>query len=55
MKRSNFVFLVMAALLLLLTFSAPPIAAQEGEFQLTVLHTNDVHARIDQFDSGGNS
>lgn len=41
--------------LFVLVFSALPAGAQGGEYQLTVLHTNDVHARIDQFDSGANS
>ncbi len=42
-------------LLLILVISALPVNAQGGDFELTVLHTNDVHARVDQFDSSGNT
>ena len=40
---------------LILIFGALPTSAQGGEFELTLLHTNDVHGRVDEFDSGGNS
>lgn len=41
---------------LALALAALPAAAQEGgDFTLTVLHTNDTHAHIEQFDSGGST
>ncbi len=52
--RSKFLTLWLVAVLALLAL-ALPAGAQDGQYQLTVLHTNDVHARVDQFDSGGNS
>jgi 5'-nucleotidase len=54
MRKSKFQLLVLAVVIVLLS-SALPVGAQEGGFDLTVLHTNDVHARIDQFDSRGNT
>jgi len=53
MKNKLNILLVM--LLLVLVISAVPVNAQGGDFELTVLHTNDVHARVDQFDSRGNT
>ncbi|MCG3210750.1 MAG: hypothetical protein FOGNACKC_04381 [Anaerolineae bacterium] len=48
--------IVMVVILLALLLAALPAGAQNGgSFSLTVLHTNDVHARVDQFDSGGNT
>ncbi len=54
MRGSKGKFLVVAMLFILL-FAALPAGAQGGDYELTILHTNDVHARIDQFDSGGNA
>lgn len=54
MKKSGFKVLVVAVLFVLV-FSALPAGAQGGSFDVTVLHTNDVHARIDQFDKRGNT
>ncbi len=48
-------FLVVAALLVLVVSVLPAGAQEGGEFTLTVLHTNDVHARIDEFDKRGNT
>ncbi|RME74026.1 MAG: LysM peptidoglycan-binding domain-containing protein [Chloroflexi bacterium] len=48
-------FFITALLLLVLLVGAWPAGAQGGDFSLTVLHTNDVHARIDQFDKRGNT
>jgi len=42
-------------MLFALLFSALPANAQGGDFQLTVLHTNDVHGRVDEFDKYGNA
>ncbi|HEY83583.1 MAG TPA: multifunctional 2',3'-cyclic-nucleotide 2'-phosphodiesterase/5'-nucleotidase/3'-nucleotidase [Chloroflexi bacterium] len=42
-------------MLFVLIFSALPVNAQGGDLQLTVLHTNDVHGRVDEFDKYGNS
>ena len=42
-----------ALLLFMLVFSVLPAGAQGGDFNLTVLHTNDVHGRVDQFDGFG--
>jgi 5'-nucleotidase/UDP-sugar diphosphatase len=51
-RKQLVVFLVLLALLV----SLAPAAAQDGgEFTLTVLHTNDVHGRIDEFDGQGNT
>ena len=55
MKGSMLKFLVVAMLAALFV-SVAPVGAQEGsEYNLVILHTNDVHARIDQFDSRGNT
>jgi 5'-nucleotidase len=54
MKTTVLKVLVMA-LLFVLMFSAIPAGAQGGDYTLVILHTNDVHARIDQFDSRGNT
>jgi 5'-nucleotidase/UDP-sugar diphosphatase len=52
MKKQIMVFLALLALLV----SVVPATAQEGgEFTLTVLHTNDVHGRVDEFDGRGNT
>lgn len=57
--RSDRYKLVILIALLALFLGALPAGAQEGSqgtgFVLTILHTNDVHARVDQFDSGGNT
>jgi len=53
--RINKLKILGVALLLMLVFSAIPAGAQSGEYTLVVLHTNDVHARIDQFDGQGNT
>ena len=55
MRGSKGKFLVIVAMLFILLFGALPAGAQGGDFELVILHTNDVHARIDQFDSGGNA
>lgn len=48
--------LLYVAVLLALVLAVLPAGAQEGgSFTLTVLHTNDVHARIDEFDGQGNT
>jgi 5'-nucleotidase len=49
----KFKLLVIALFLMSLT-SALPAGAQRGDYTLIVLHTNDVHGRVDQFDSRGN-
>ncbi len=56
MRSNGYKIIILLALLALL-LGALPAGAQEGGagFTLTVLHTNDVHARVDQFDSGGNT
>ena len=47
---------VLVAMLMTLLIGTMPAVAQDGEdFTLTILHTNDVHARIDEFDSRGNT
>ncbi|GAB4453614.1 MAG: bifunctional UDP-sugar hydrolase/5'-nucleotidase [Anaerolineae bacterium] len=43
------------ALVALIVSAVPAVAQEGGDFSLTVLHTNDVHARVDQFDSRGNT
>lgn len=53
MKRNKLILVV--AGLLLLALMALPAGAQDGGFDLTILHTNDVHARVDEFDSGANT
>ncbi|MFQ5612325.1 MAG: bifunctional metallophosphatase/5'-nucleotidase [Anaerolineae bacterium] len=52
-KATWYSLVVVVALTLLL--SVAPAAAQGGDFSLTVLHTNDVHARILQFNRFGGS
>ncbi|NJN99154.1 MAG: LysM peptidoglycan-binding domain-containing protein [Anaerolineales bacterium] len=58
MRSKHYKFTILIALLALLV-TALPAGAQDGSqgtgFGLTILHTNDVHARVDQFDSGGNT
>ena len=54
MRRNRFGFLIVTALLALL-LGALPASAQGGAFELTILHTNDVHGRVDQFDGSGTS
>ncbi len=53
-KKSRFV-IVMMTLLALIISAVPAVAQEGGDFSLTILHTNDVHARVDQFDSRGNT
>jgi 5'-nucleotidase/UDP-sugar diphosphatase len=56
MKGSSRKFLVWLVVLALLTgalLSMAPWAAAQGGYTLTVLHTNDVHAHILQFNSTG--
>jgi 5'-nucleotidase/UDP-sugar diphosphatase len=56
MKGSYRKFLVWPVVLAMLTgllLSAAPWAAAQGGYTLTVLHTNDVHAHILQFNSSG--
>ena len=49
-------WLVVVGMLMALVLVAMPAAAQEsGAFTLTVIHTNDTHAHIEQFDSSGSS
>lgn len=49
-------YLMVLIMLLAFVISAVPAVAQEGgNFDLTILHTNDVHARVDQFDGSGNT
>ncbi len=50
------VWLITLAILVALLLSVVPVVtAQEGEFTLVVLHTNDVHARVLQFSSSGSA
>jgi 5'-nucleotidase/UDP-sugar diphosphatase len=50
------VWLITLATLVALLLSIAPVAtAQEGEFTLVVLHTNDVHGRVLQFDQYGSA
>lgn len=49
-------WLVVVGMLMALVLVAMPAAAQEsGDFTLNVVHTNDTHAHIEQFDSSGRS
>ena len=43
----------MLAILALLVLLVPALAQDEGEFTLTIMHTNDVHARVLQFNKYG--
>lgn len=43
---------LLAALIALIALSVP-VAAQEATYELTLLHTNDVHARVLEFDGFG--
>ncbi len=53
-RRRSSRWMAVLSVMLLLVLTAVPVAAQdEGEFPLTILHTNDVHAHIEQFDSSG--
>jgi len=47
--------LLVITMLLLLLAAWPAGAQSGGDFKLTILHTNDIHAHVDQFDKGGNS
>jgi 5'-nucleotidase len=59
MREAKTLKVVVVLLLMAMLFIAIPAAAQEGsapgEFTLTILHTNDVHGRVDEFDAGGNT
>jgi 5'-nucleotidase len=58
MREARTLKFAVAVMVLAVLFAAIPVMAQggmAGDFTLTVLHTNDVHGRIDEFDSGGNS
>lgn len=57
MKSKMSKLIMVITLLALAAISALPAGAQQNgqDFTLTILHTNDVHARVDQFDSSGNS
>ncbi len=46
---------VVVAILFVFLFGVAPAGAQGGDYELVILHTNDVHARIDQFDGSGNT
>ena len=49
-------WLVGVGMLMALVLVAMPVAAQEsGDFTLTVIHTNDTHSHIEQFNSSGGS
>ena len=49
-------WLVLVSMVAALALAALPVTAQEsGGFTLTVIHTNDTHAHIEQFDSSGAS
>lgn len=41
------------AIAVLLLSLAPGAGAQDGDFTLTIVHTNDTHARIEQFNANG--
>jgi 5'-nucleotidase len=50
------IWILSCLLLVTLAFGgAPALFAQGGEYELTIIHTNDVHARVDQFDGYGGS
>ncbi len=53
-RRITFGLITLMALCALL-LSVIPAVAQEGQYTLTLLHTNDVHGRIVQFDGYGST
>ena len=53
MKRNRIIRSLAVLAFAVLAF-ALPASAQDDGFSITILHTNDVHARIDQFDGRGN-
>lgn len=55
MRRYTFIPVVVVLLALLVAVLPSPVMAQGGTYALTILHTNDTHSRIEQFDSSGTS
>ena len=56
LNRRGVNWMAALALVFVLVLSMVPMAlAQGGDYTLTVLHTNDVHARVMQFSSSGGS
>jgi 5'-nucleotidase len=45
--------ILIVTIAVLLLSLAPGVAAQDGDFALTIVHTNDTHARIEQFNANG--
>ena len=45
--------IALIGVVVLLFGAAPGTSAQGGDFKLTIVHTNDTHAHIAQFDKGG--
>jgi 5'-nucleotidase / UDP-sugar diphosphatase len=55
MRRAIGLTLVVALLAALFTGAAPVLAQEDGGFTLTILHTNDTHAHIEQYDGSTTS
>ncbi|HAJ37813.1 MAG TPA: multifunctional 2',3'-cyclic-nucleotide 2'-phosphodiesterase/5'-nucleotidase/3'-nucleotidase [Chloroflexi bacterium] len=56
MKKQSFFLRIALLFAIVLAFGAAPAIAQDnGGFTLTILHTNDTHARIEQFAGSGST
>ena len=55
MRRYRLISVLVVLLALLVALLPASALAQGGSFTLTILHTNDTHSRIEQFDSSGTS
>jgi len=56
MKKQSFFLRITLLFAIILAFGASPAVAQEDAgFTLTILHTNDTHARIEQFAGSGST
>jgi len=54
-RRATRLLITLAVMTALVMSLVPAVMAQGGDFTVTLLHTNDVHARIMQFDKYGGS
>ncbi len=56
MKKQSFFLRIILLFAIVLAFgSAPAVAQEDAGFTLTILHTNDTHARIEQFAGSGST
>ncbi len=54
-KRSIFLRVILLFAIILAVGASPAVAQEDAGFTLTILHTNDTHARIEQFAGSGST